>query len=310
MNKNATIVTQDLFDERVEAWLRPKAVQKIGIRGGSPELDVAIVEGERKRIQADSQKVIQGGSFNEHQSWLKSGKPLKEYPKDFHLENPVIFATWLAGKNGSNEVVFAEVFPEKEIGATYEENLFRDVMLQLKEEFGLKYRYTDRRSQLFEDIGAMQFDPKFLKTEPNPISLPKMDLFENQRLQGESAHVKAKSGSVGCLVEVGERELIATSVVPNDRSKIADTGAIVLLCPNDLNAVRRAVETFGSKREIYLISKDVNNEIKKLRPEPMPDRSKAAVAFAIGGYDVTADLNPRSKPIKNFIKRINEISYV
>jgi hypothetical protein len=112
------------------------------------------------------------------------------------------------------------------------------------------------------------------------------------------------------LVEVEERELIATSVVPNDRSKIADTSTIVLLCPDDLNAVRRAVETFGSKREIYLISKDVNNKIKELRPEPMPDRSKAAVAFAIGGYDVTADLNPRSKPIKNFIKRINEISYV
>lgn len=307
---NKAIVTQDLFDERIETWLKSQNAYKIGIRGGSSALDVAITEGGKKQTEAKTQKVLRRSQYNRQQGWLKSGKPLEDWNGNFHLGNPIIMATWLAGKESASEVIFADVLPEKEVGQKHEKNQFREVMRQLREEFRLDFFYTNFRSQIFKDIGAEEFNPSFKSEIPEPISLPSCNAFSyGKSIEGSNIRVKNKSAIAGAVVKTENKTYTATSVVPENPNRLEGQG-LILLKPEDRMELRKALGMFGDEKEVLMLSESAKLEINKLRPEPLTNVSVTALALAMEGYNVTAKLNETSKPAKDFMDRIEEISYV
>lgn len=308
-----TIVTQDLSDERIEAWLRSETGQKIGIRGGSSELDVATFEKSKQRTLANRQVVLRRKAFNAQQSWLKSGKPLSEWKGEepFHLLNPIITATWLAGKNGSTEVVFADVLAEKEVEKDFESNLFRSVMKKLQNEFGLKYKYSNLNSQLFRDIGAESFDPNFGKAKPAPLSFSPIDVFGPQKGPSGSGAKVEDSSKTGALAHFENKTLVATASVPENPARIEKRDGIILLEPEDPGLIKDAVARHGASEELYLVSSAAERKIKEIRPEPLPDPVKTATALSLGGYEVKkTDGRPTQKPMKTFLDRLNRVTYV
>jgi hypothetical protein len=308
---NKAIVTQDLFDERVETWLEDQNAYKIGIREDSSALDVLIVEEDKKTVEANSQKVLRKSQYNKQQSWIKSGRALKNWSEtnSFHLGNPVVMATWLAGKQGASEIAFANVLPEKETDAKYEVNQFRDVMRQLRDEFGLEYFFTDGRAQLFKDIGAKEYDPLSASSnEREPIRLPSLyPIFSyGKKFAGNQVSVRSESGVVGAVVEAGGKTYTATSQVPETRSRIKG-GRLILLSKEPIE-LKKTLGLYANEKQIYMLSDGVLAEIENLQPEPLSDVSVVSLALRMGGFKVTAEMVETSQ--KDFMNRIEGIRYV
>lgn len=299
-NKDHAIVAKNLTNPTIIQWLAEQNAHKVSI-GQTHGIEYDTVIARHPVETTGNLMILRDGDFNRQHSWFKAGKPLREWDSGpFHMNNEVIMATWLCGKAGIEGITFLGFRAEDTIDSEFDRRQFREVMTQLIEEFDIGVRYTTSDSQLFQELGATEFNPEnpLLEEdeEPKPVELPKMeDIFANQHLG-----VHARTGSVlrvssddmfGADVTI-ERDgkspisFAVTEIVPEDVSYI-DQNRLFLTNPAKSENVSRAVELFGNKYGIYLMNSNTKLQIHGIKREHDIDNislpTTALLAFAMGG---------------------------
>lgn len=302
-DKDTAIVTHYPEKESLRYWMGTKEEPfKLTIEGNWWEVnDAAIFIENRRKNNVDQTEVLRSRTANKHQNWYNAGKKLKDWGEGiFHAGNSIIMATWLLGKAGVSEIIFAEVRAEETIERKYEENIFQDIMKKIVSEFDIELKHTDKSSQLFYDCGSKPVSGTLDLSRIEPVEIPNRETaFENnvtKILPNRQTVIKPNPQGVGPTVMLnGEGEsprFTSTDLIPNTVSLLPERN-VFILNPEEVS-LRKLVRVTGNEKGIYLINDKIKNQ------DISADESvymKTFVTFAVGERPVKT---------KNILNRVTE----
>lgn len=283
-DKNRVIVTERPIREDLKLWLSAQDDFKLTIAddqepAGPPVNDAVILLGGRRQTDVEQVEVLKTGSANRHRNWYNAGKDLRDWSNgNFHMGDPLIMATWLSGKAGASEILFAEVKPEDRIDMKYNKKRWRDVMGKLVSEFGVELYYTDLRSQLLKEVGGEKMENFMEEPEVANIELPSRDSPFANRESGRKTVIKHENGAVGPTVIHGSEWMTATDVIPNDASRIPQS-SLFILRPDDNELLKKAIAT---GKDVYLINEEISEELTNQSSV----LTQTVISFVMGGEEV------------------------
>lgn len=285
-NKKRAIVAERPIRDDLKLWLSGQDAFKIAIAEKDYSVldrtvsDAIIFLRGREKTDVDQVETLNLGISNRHRNWHNAGKPLKDWSDGtFHMGDPLIMATWLCGKAGVEEILFAELKPESRVQTDYNKRAWKDVMERLMSEFGIEMFYTDLRSQMFKEIGAQKMEGFMEEPEPRNVQLPTRESpFEYRRVTDYNPTVKYREDAIGPTVIHGGERFTATDLIPSDTSRLPEPNLFILR-PDHKLSLKKAI---GTGKDLYLLNEDVAKELTGQSSVLV----RTALAFAIGEESV------------------------